>query len=187
MDKHVLEIEIISHIVRCASFRWSCLSIGNNIQGKLYTIVQYLCINVCTAVLRAALHVIYIKLGITLEDRGSTFKKSKVDFTTVLVSVLISTLQVIYTSKSNQILSNDSSYLREDLLIKIKTWSWLKLSMPVYLSTFVIVRGGLLIEIKTVMSKVVYFFFFFFYEWEHRTGTMCPFSSLHPLRKGKEV
>ena len=32
-----------------------------------------------------------------------------------------------------------------------------------------------------------FFFFFFFYEWEHRTGTMCPFSSLHPLRKGKEV
>ena len=31
------------------------------------------------------------------------------------------------------------------------------------------------------------FFFFFFYEWEHRMGTMCPFSSLHPLRKGKEV
>ena len=30
-------------------------------------------------------------------------------------------------------------------------------------------------------------FYFFFYEWEHRTGTMCPFSSLHPLRKGKEV
>ena len=29
--------------------------------------------------------------------------------------------------------------------------------------------------------------FFFFYEWEHRTGTMCPFSSLHPLKKGKEV
>ena len=27
----------------------------------------------------------------------------------------------------------------------------------------------------------------FFYEWEHRTGTMCPFSSLHPLRKGKEM
>ena len=24
--------------------------------------------------------------------------------------------------------------------------------------------------------------FFFFYGWEHRTGTMCPFSSLHPLR-----
>ena len=32
-----------------------------------------------------------------------------------------------------------------------------------------------------------FFFFFFFYEWEHRTGTMCPFSSLHPLKKGKEV
>ena len=31
------------------------------------------------------------------------------------------------------------------------------------------------------------FFFFFFYEWEYRTGTMCPFSSLHPLKKGKEV
>ena len=30
-------------------------------------------------------------------------------------------------------------------------------------------------------------FFFFFYEWEYRTGTMCPFSSLHPLKKGKEV
>ena len=23
--------------------------------------------------------------------------------------------------------------------------------------------------------------FSFFYEWEHRTGTMCPFLSLHPL------
>ena len=32
-----------------------------------------------------------------------------------------------------------------------------------------------------------FFFFFFFYEWEYRTGTMCPFSSLHPLKKGKEV
>ena len=30
-------------------------------------------------------------------------------------------------------------------------------------------------------------FFFFSYEWEHRTGSMCPFSSLHPLKKGKEV
>ena len=30
-------------------------------------------------------------------------------------------------------------------------------------------------------------FFFFFYEWEHRTGTMCSLSSLHPLKKGKEV
>ena len=33
----------------------------------------------------------------------------------------------------------------------------------------------------------LFFFFFFFYEWEHRTGAMCPFSSLHPLKKGKEV
>ena len=24
-------------------------------------------------------------------------------------------------------------------------------------------------------------------QWEHKTGTMCPFSSLHPLKKGKEV
>ena len=31
-----------------------------------------------------------------------------------------------------------------------------------------------------------FFFFFFFNEWEHRTGTMCPFSSLHPSRNGKE-
>ena len=30
-------------------------------------------------------------------------------------------------------------------------------------------------------------FFFFFFEWEHRTGTMRPFSSLYPLKKGKEV
>ena len=30
------------------------------------------------------------------------------------------------------------------------------------------------------------FFFFFFYEWEYRTGTMCPFSSLHPLKKGMQ-
>ena len=36
-------------------------------------------------------------------------------------------------------------------------------------------------------GHVFFFFFFFFYEWEHRTGTMCPFSSLHPLNKGKEV
>ena len=36
-------------------------------------------------------------------------------------------------------------------------------------------------------AVVPFFFFFFFYEWEYRTGTMCPFSSLHPLRKGKEV
>ena len=30
------------------------------------------------------------------------------------------------------------------------------------------------------------FFFFFFNEWEHRTGTMCPFSSLHPSRNEKK-
>ena len=36
-------------------------------------------------------------------------------------------------------------------------------------------------------SHIFWIFFFFFYEWEYRTGTMCPFSSLHPLRKGKEV
>ena len=38
--------------------------------------------------------------------------------------------------------------------------------------------------IKLYVSK--FFFLFFFYEWEHRTGTMCPFSSLHHLGKGKE-
>ena len=41
-------------------------------------------------------------------------------------------------------------------------------------------------------EPALFFFFFFFYylfiyEWEHRTGKMCPFSSLHPLKKGKEV
>ena len=34
-------------------------------------------------------------------------------------------------------------------------------------------------------GPAAFFFFFFFYEWEHRTGTMCPFSSLHPSRNGK--
>ena len=33
--------------------------------------------------------------------------------------------------------------------------------------------------------RIAFFFFFFFYEWEHRTGKMCPFSSLHPLEKRK--
>ena len=27
---------------------------------------------------------------------------------------------------------------------------------------------------------------FFFHEWEHTTGSMCPFLSLYPSRKGKE-
>ena len=30
------------------------------------------------------------------------------------------------------------------------------------------------------------YFSLFFYEWEHRRGTMCPFSSLYPLRKGRQ-
>ena len=29
------------------------------------------------------------------------------------------------------------------------------------------------------MCACIYTYFFFFYEWEHRTGKMCPFSSLH--------
>ena len=43
-------------------------------------------------------------------------------------------------------------------------------------------------SVKGDFSKAFhfFFFFFFFYEWEHRTGTMCPFSSLHPSRNGKE-
>ena len=36
------------------------------------------------------------------------------------------------------------------------------------------------------LADFFFFFFFFFYEWEHRMGTMCPFSSLHPSRKGEE-
>ena len=36
------------------------------------------------------------------------------------------------------------------------------------------------------VQTVLIFLFIFFYEWEHRTGTMCPFSGLHPSRKGKE-
>ena len=50
-------------------------------------------------------------------------------------------------------------------------------------------------EVNIVYKHIMYnnmqyghdIFFFFFYEWEHRTGKMCPFSSLHPLKKGKEV
>ena len=38
---------------------------------------------------------------------------------------------------------------------------------------------------KTVYGLFIYLFFF--YECEYRTGTMCPCSSLHPLKKGKEV
>ena len=36
-------------------------------------------------------------------------------------------------------------------------------------------------------TYIHFFFFFFFYEWEHRTGTMCPFSSLHPSRNGRKA
>ena len=32
--------------------------------------------------------------------------------------------------------------------------------------------------------QIGFFFSFLFYEWEHTTGTLCPFSSQHPLRKG---
>ena len=42
------------------------------------------------------------------------------------------------------------------------------------------------IAAKDNTAKLVFNIFFFFCEWEHRTGTMCPFSSLHPLGKGKE-
>ena len=35
--------------------------------------------------------------------------------------------------------------------------------------------------------QLLFFLSSSFYEWEHRMGTMCPFSSLHPLRKGKEM
>ena len=34
--------------------------------------------------------------------------------------------------------------------------------------------------------EVPFGIFFFFNEWENRMGRLCPFSSLHPLRKGKE-
>ena len=46
-------------------------------------------------------------------------------------------------------------------------------------------KGDFLASIN--LKDAYFFFFFFFYEWEHRTGKMCPFSSLHPLKKGKEV
>ena len=34
-------------------------------------------------------------------------------------------------------------------------------------------------EVISAVGKE-FFFFFFLYEWEHRAGTMYPFSSLHP-------
>ena len=47
---------------------------------------------------------------------------------------------------------------------------------------------GVAFAIKsTLLRKLPFFFFFFYYGWECRTGTMFPFSNLHPLRKGKEV
>ena len=39
----------------------------------------------------------------------------------------------------------------------------------------------------TITQSCLKFLSTFFYEWEHRTGTVCPFSSLHPLRKGTEM
>ena len=42
------------------------------------------------------------------------------------------------------------------------------------------------VALSPLLHRVFTFFFFFFYEWEYRTGTMCPFSSLHPLKKGKK-
>ena len=44
-------------------------------------------------------------------------------------------------------------------------------------------RAEILEIFLTVLS--MFFFFFFFYELEHRTGKMCPFLSLHPLKKRK--
>ena len=38
---------------------------------------------------------------------------------------------------------------------------------------------------KTIPPFLFINFFFFFYEWEHRTDTLCTFSSLYPLRKGR--
>ena len=38
----------------------------------------------------------------------------------------------------------------------------------------------------SVLFQVFFFSFLFIYEWEHRTYTLCPLSSLHPLRNGKE-
>ena len=48
-------------------------------------------------------------------------------------------------------------------------------------------RWGHPCGVEAVLSSIGTKVFFFFYEWEHRTGSMCPFSSLHPLGKGKEV
>ena len=42
------------------------------------------------------------------------------------------------------------------------------------------------LNFSLLFTMGLYIFFFFFYEWEHRTGTMCPFSSLYPSRNGKE-
>ena len=50
-----------------------------------------------------------------------------------------------------------------------------------------IYRLCMYIYIYRLYIYIYIYMFFFFFLWEHRTGTMCPFSSLHPLRKGKEV
>ena len=36
------------------------------------------------------------------------------------------------------------------------------------------------------LAFYLFIYFLFFNEWEHRTVTMCPFSTLHPSRKRKE-
>ena len=48
-----------------------------------------------------------------------------------------------------------------------------------YENTLVNVKVSFSVASEPVCTKYI----FFFHEWEHRTGTMCPFTSLYPLRK----
>ena len=59
--------------------------------------------------------------------------------------------------------------------------------MPI--NSLIPVFQGLTMKLKGNLSKAEFCRYetpyIFFYEWERRTGTSLPFSSLHPLRKGR--
>ena len=69
----------------------------------------------------------------------------------------------------------------QDLLLLLSKSVLFMLLKNLYENTLVNVKVSFSVASEPMMYKMI----FFFHEWEHRTGTMCPFSSLYPLRKGK--
>ena len=76
--------------------------------------------------------------------------------------------------------------LRRFISLFLTNWNKLSNILHVFLIVMTMQQTLLTYSLHLTLRTML-FFFLFFYEGEHRTGTMCPFSSLHPLRKGKEV